>query len=173
MRGWVPVSEAGPGPPWGRRCSVRAASWVLLSWYHEYLPIWVFSPAIGPKWHGAPFPSLPIWASQPSGEKGRKKAPHPHFTDEDTHACARVRVCPAPCLTSPTPALEESKHAKPSHLRSSPLAPRPSVHQAAMPLYQALNPSFREPETNHSSMKSHRPALTAPKLLDSGRRPCF
>lgn len=77
---------------------MRAASWMLLSWYHEYLPTWVsFPQRLALNGMGFPFPSLPYLASQPSGEKGRKKGLHTLTSQMKTsHACVRVRVgsCP-------------------------------------------------------------------------------
>lgn len=155
--------------------AVRAASWVLLSWYHEYLPIWVsFPQRLALNGMGFPFPSLPylgfttIW-----GERQKEGAPHPHFTDEDI---ARVRqsarrLLPS-CLTSPTPVLEESKHAKPSHLRSSPLAPRP-LSITAMPSLPSPQPLFQGAWKLTTPPEVSLPSLTAPKLPDSGRWPCF
>ena len=107
------------------------------------------------------------------GERQKEGAPHPHFTDEDI-ACVRQsarRLLPS-CLTSPTPVLEESKHAKPSHLRSSPLAPRP-LSITAMPSLPSPQPLFQGAWKLTSPPEVSLPSPTAPKLPDSGRWPRF
>ena len=121
----------------------------------------MLSPGIGPKWHG--FPSLPYLGSTTIWGERQKGAPHPHFTDEDI-ACVRQsvhRLLPS-CLTSPTPVLEESKHAKPSHLRSIPLAPRP-LSITVMPSLPSPQPLFQGAWKLTSPPEVSLPSPTAPK----------
>lgn len=58
--------------------AVRAASWMLLSWYHEYLPTWVsFPQRLALNGMGFPFPSLPYLASQHLGRKAERRGSTP------------------------------------------------------------------------------------------------